>query len=184
MPYRAVTVNRLAAANLFSASVIGFVLLSVASATADEKPVDFSREVLPVLSDKCFVCHGPDSAEKSDLRLDSTQGATADLGGYRAIVPHKPNESELVARIHDHDDPMPPADGDKQLTDTERELLTRWIRQGGEYARHWAYITPKHGDRQPQGLPSTTRSKRVFQPASISHPKRTELHSRGARRWF
>jgi len=117
----------------------------VSSATA-EKPVDFAREVLPVLSDKCFVCHGPDSEKQSDLRLDSFAGATEDLGGYAAILPNDPDESELIARIHDTDDPMPPEDSERQLTDVERDLLTRWIRQGGEYAKHWAYVKPKRAE--------------------------------------
>lgn len=118
------------------------LLLVVVSAAEKEHRVDFAREILPVLSDKCFICHGPDSEGQSDLRLDSIEGATADLGGYHAVVPSVPDESELVARIHDQDDPMPPADADRQLTDAERELLTIWIRQGGEYANHWAYVPP------------------------------------------
>lgn len=108
-----------------------------------DNPVDFAREILPVLSDKCFLCHGPDSGTVSDLRLDSFDGAIADLGGHQALVPNKPEQSRLIARIHDQDDPMPPVDAGRQLTDAERDLLTRWIREGGEYAKHWAYVPPK-----------------------------------------
>ena len=109
---------------------------------ADDARVDFAREVLPVLSNKCFVCHGPDPVEDTDLRLDLPQQATADRGGFRAIDPATPGKSEVLARIHSSDEPMPPADAEKQLTETERDILSRWIRQGGEYAQHWAFVKP------------------------------------------
>ncbi|MHC4993776.1 MAG: DUF1553 domain-containing protein, partial [Planctomycetota bacterium] len=73
---------------------------------------------------------------------DSVSGATRDLGGYKAIDPAAPEESELIARIHMADDPMPPKDFEKTLTDQERDLLTRWVRQGGEYAEHWSFVPP------------------------------------------
>ena len=107
------------------------------------EPVDFAREILPILSDKCFVCHGPAGAEKDVLRLDSFAAATRDLGGHRAIDPDAPEKSELVARINSTDEPMPPEDAEKQLTDKERDLLSRWIRQGGQYAKHWAFVPPR-----------------------------------------
>ncbi|MEZ5302092.1 MAG: PSD1 and planctomycete cytochrome C domain-containing protein [Verrucomicrobiales bacterium] len=111
-------------------------------AAAAEKPVDFAREVLPVLSNKCFVCHGPDTRKKDLVRLDSFEAATADLGGYRAIDPAALEDSEIIVRLHDADDPMPPDDAEKQLTEAERDLLTRWVRQGGTYAKHWAFVPP------------------------------------------
>lgn len=104
--------------------------------------VDFAREVLPVLSDKCFACHGPDTKKKTDLRLDSFEAATTDLGGYQAINPENLEESEILIRIHDKDDPMPPEDAEKQLTEKERELISLWIREGGEYSKHWAFELP------------------------------------------
>ncbi|MFP6894636.1 MAG: PSD1 and planctomycete cytochrome C domain-containing protein [Opitutales bacterium] len=107
-----------------------------------ETKVDFAREVLPVLSNKCFVCHGPDSKKKDVLRLDSREGATRDLGGYRAIDADSPEESEILARLHDADDPMPPEKAEKKLTKAEREILSLWVKQGGEYAKHWAFVKP------------------------------------------
>ena len=107
------------------------------------KPVDFAREILPILSNKCFVCHGPAGQEKEVLRLDSFAAATRDLDGHRAIDPAAPEKSELLIRINSEEDPMPPADAEKQLTARERELLSRWARQGGKYARHWAFVPPK-----------------------------------------
>jgi hypothetical protein len=111
--------------------------------SADEKPVDFARDVLPVLSDKCFVCHGPDTKDKDQLRLDSAAGATADRSGYKAVDTKEPEKSELLARILSKEEPMPPADAEKQLTEKERDLLANWIRQGGVYAEHWAFVAPK-----------------------------------------
>ncbi|HLU46694.1 MAG TPA: DUF1549 domain-containing protein, partial [Planctomycetota bacterium] len=105
--------------------------------------LDFSRDVLPILSDKCFLCHGPDAPGESPLRLDSYAGATRDLGGYRAIDPNAPERSEVLVRIHDPKDPMPPKDAEKQLTAEERAILDRWVRSGGAYAEHWAFVPPR-----------------------------------------
>lgn len=125
----------------------GIVLSGLAEISAEaemaEEAVDFARQILPILSDKCFVCHGPDAKKRDFLRLDSFAGATRDLGGYQAINPQAPEESELLARIHDADDPMPPADAEKQLTEKERKLLSQWARQGGRYAKHWAFVSPQ-----------------------------------------
>ena len=110
------------------------------------KEVDFAREVLPILSDKCFVCHGPDTKKEEELRLDSYEGATEDRDGLRAIDPDSLEDSELILRIHDGDDPMPPKDAEKQLTSDEREILSRWVREGGNYAKHWSFVTPVRKD--------------------------------------
>jgi len=123
------------------ASIVICVGLPGALQAAD-KPVSFSREVLPILSDKCFVCHGPDTRKKSELRLDSFEGATADRGGYRAIDPAKPADSEILKRLFDTDDPMPPEKAEKELTEGERETLKRWVEQGGNYTKHWAFVPP------------------------------------------
>ena len=114
-----------------------------ASAASDDDAVDFGREVMPILSDKCFACHGPDTQKDADLRLDSYSEATRDLGGYRGIDPAAPEESEVLRRLFDADDPMPPEDADKQLSDEEREILAKWVRQGGAYADHWAFVPPR-----------------------------------------
>ena len=105
--------------------------------------VDFSREILPILSNKCFVCHGPDGENKDVLRLDSFLEATRDLDGYKAIDPKMLEESELLVRLHDQEDPMPPRKAEKQLTAAERDVLTRWVKEGGKYTKHWAFVPPK-----------------------------------------
>ena len=112
---------------------------------ADAGEIQFNRDILPILADKCFACHGPDdSHRKADLRLDTREGSLADLGGYAAVAPGAPGKSELLTRIttDDEDDLMPPPDTGKQLSADEKKLLRDWVAQGGEYEAHWAYIPP------------------------------------------
>jgi len=108
--------------------------------------VDFNREVRPLLSDTCFACHGPDAAKrKSGLRLDDRAVALAPAkSGKPAIVPGKPDESELVKRIFttDADDLMPPEESHKKLTPVQKETLKQWIAEGAEYRGHWAFEAP------------------------------------------
>ncbi len=129
-----------------------------AEPAADAK-VDFAREILPILSNKCFVCHGPDSEDPEGLRLDSFEAASSDRGGYRAIDPEHPEKSEVLSRIHSSDQPMPPADAEKQLTDAERDVISRWVKQGGTYAMHWAFVPPK---KQPPADAVSTNGKDVI----------------------
>jgi mono/diheme cytochrome c family protein len=110
--------------------------------SAANAPVDFAREVLPILSDKCFVCHGPDTQKKDQLRLDSEAGATADRGGYQSINPTSPTKSEFLKRIFAKEDPMPPLDAERQLSNSDRSTLKRWIMAGGNYTKHWAFVPP------------------------------------------
>ena len=121
------------------------LLLMVSSSLLANPPqrVDFAREILPILSDKCFVCHGPDTQDDSELRLDSFDSATSDRGGYQALNPDEPIESELLNRIFSDDDPMPPIDAEKALSADEKNLLRQWILEGGEYAKHWSFVKPE-----------------------------------------
>ena len=103
--------------------------------------LDFSRDVLPILSDKCFKCHGPDAGSRmAGLRLDTPDGAFADRGGRWAIVPGKPADSLLVQRINHPDTPMPPPGSGKSLTKSEIATLTKWIEEGATYGKHWAFV--------------------------------------------
>ncbi|MEM9481187.1 MAG: PSD1 and planctomycete cytochrome C domain-containing protein [Verrucomicrobiota bacterium] len=125
-----------------------FALLPLATCIASEKNtrVDFARDIQPILSENCFHCHGPDAADrKADLRLDTKEGAYADLGGYAAIVPGEPNASELIARItaHGSSDVMPPVKSNRTLTKQQIHLLTRWVEEGAEWADHWAFVAPE-----------------------------------------
>ncbi|MDX2034896.1 MAG: DUF1549 domain-containing protein [Blastocatellia bacterium] len=112
---------------------------------AGQSAVDFGRDIRPILADKCWICHGPDAAAKKiRLRLDTESSAKADLGGRRAIVPGRPEESELIKRIT-AEDPlarMPPSHAGRTLTDREIALLTEWVRQGAPWQGHWAFVAP------------------------------------------
>jgi hypothetical protein len=103
----------------------------------------FEGEVLPILSEHCFHCHGPDGGQrKAGLRLDRLSEASKILkSGAHAIVPGKPYESALVSRIQsaDRDEVMPPPDSDKSLTEEQKGILFQWIKSGAEYEVHWAY---------------------------------------------
>lgn len=107
--------------------------------------VQYNRDVRPILSDKCFRCHGPDSASRqAGLRLDRRDDALAEHEGRRAIVPGKPDESELVRRIRARDDAhMPPADSNLLLAPDEERVLRQWIAEGAEYQPHWAFLPPR-----------------------------------------
>ncbi|MEP7274559.1 MAG: c-type cytochrome domain-containing protein, partial [Acidobacteriota bacterium] len=112
-----------------------------------ESGIDFNRDIRPILSDKCFVCHGPGVPNRqSILRLDSAEGVMADLGGgRRAIVAGHPEQSELVRRITSDNEGMrmPPADSGRILTRREIETLEEWISQGAQWQKHWAFIPPQ-----------------------------------------
>jgi hypothetical protein len=124
------------------ASSVGWMLLAAAVAAADERVV-FNRDIRPILSDRCFACHGPDDAKReAGLRLDLAADATAELAsGARAIVPGDPDSSELLARISstDADVVMPPPHLGKPVTPAEAALLRRWIEQGAGYQGNWAF---------------------------------------------
>src|SRR5690349_14510483 len=115
------------------------------SALASSK-VDFNRDIRPLLSEKCYACHGPDAHKvKGGLRLDLRSSATQPAhSGKIAIVPGKPGQSDLVRRIftEDADDRMPPPASHKSLSPAQQELLKRWISEGAEYRIHWAYGLP------------------------------------------
>ena len=107
--------------------------------------VGFNRDIRPILADACVRCHGFDKAErKAELRLDVRESALEERDGVRAIVPGKPDESELWKRINskDEDEVMPPPRAPHQLTERSRSLLKKWIEQGAEYQAHFAYIPP------------------------------------------
>lgn len=111
-----------------------------------EETIDFSDQVSPILSDKCFHCHGPDAENQdSDFRADNKENLFADLGGYFTVVPGDLESSELHARIHstDEGDQMPPPDSNRSLSAEEKRILDLWIKQGAPYEGHWAFETPQ-----------------------------------------
>jgi hypothetical protein len=138
---------------------VGFVLFLWGSSSlvnAAEPPVDFNRDIRPILSDRCYTCHGPDENQRdSELRLDSARAALADLGGHRAIVPGDLTASTLWERVSTSDDSlrMPPPDSGSALTAAQQDLLRRWIEQGAKFAAHWSFVAP-----QPPALPEVKQT--------------------------
>ena len=104
--------------------------------------VRFSRDILPILSDNCFSCHGPDAGHrKADLRLDLEEEAKKERDGVVAIVPGKSAESDLYLRLisEDRDEIMPPPKAHKVLTKQQIALVGKWIDQGAPWGSHWAF---------------------------------------------
>ncbi len=112
---------------------------------SSERPIDFQRQVRPILSDNCFLCHGPDKGTRMvDLRLDLKEGALSTRKNGVVIVPGKPDESLLVKRIYSDNAAyrMPPAFSHKTLTQAQKDTLRKWIEQGAPWKEHWAFIPP------------------------------------------
>ncbi|MFN3166101.1 MAG: PSD1 and planctomycete cytochrome C domain-containing protein [Phycisphaeraceae bacterium] len=110
------------------------------------EPLSYNRDIRPILSDKCFSCHGPDNEHRAaDLRLDTPDNGENYEGAYFAIVPGDPEASEVVSRIHSTKSRlvMPPPKSKLTLTDEEKKLIERWIKEGAKYESHWSFITPK-----------------------------------------
>ncbi|MEA3210220.1 MAG: hypothetical protein QOE70_3277 [Chthoniobacter sp.] len=122
--------------------IIELVLICTLSASAGTE-VRFNRDVRPILSDNCFACHGPDEKQrKAKLRLDIREEALKPAeSGDTAIVPGRPEQSELMRRIEssDREEVMPPPKSHKQLSALQKELLKRWIAEGAQYEAHWAF---------------------------------------------
>src|SRR5262249_4186358 len=128
-------------------ALAALALAPAARADGPRSPtVEFNRDIRPILSNNCFVCHGPDpKLRKAKLRLDVAADAFADRGDYSAIVPGKPEKSELNLRIT-HKNPqkrMPPATHAKQLTAREVGLLKSWIEQGAKWQGHWSLLAAR-----------------------------------------
>ena len=107
-----------------------------------KESVSFNRDIRPILSSKCFHCHGPsEKSRKAKLRLDLQESALADRDGTRAIVPGKLDESELWHRIlsDDPEEMMPPPETKKPMTKQEIELFRQWLKDGAEWERHWSF---------------------------------------------
>ena len=123
-----------------------YLSVGICTLAASEPAVQFNRDIRPILSEHCYACHGPDERKRlSKLRLDVETSARGDLGGHSAIVPGDPAASELIRRVTSGDQArrMPPAyAGAEKLSSREIALLTRWIAQGAQWQKHWAFIPP------------------------------------------
>ena len=109
--------------------------------------ISFNFDIRPILSNNCYVCHGPDSSTRqADLRLDLREHATKQLAdGKKAIVPGRWHKSELINRVSSHDPEvmMPPPEMKRQLSEKEIALLKRWIEEGAEWEPYWAFVPPE-----------------------------------------
>ncbi len=131
-------------------TVFCFAWVAAAGSVFAERPLNFSRDISPILSNNCYLCHGPDANHREGgLRLDDRNVALSKMeSGKTAIVPGDAAASHLLERIlsSDPDQKMPPAASGKSLTAAEIELLKRWIDEGAEYRGHWSFIPPQRVD--------------------------------------
>ena len=129
---------------LTAAAVFSAAVLSWAQEQAVEAP-DFNNVIRPILSENCFVCHGPDETQrKANLRLDLKTDVFSDARGYSIVTPGKPDESPLYTRIAEENEHyrMPPIASGKKLEPEQIEAIRRWIEAGAEWKEHWAFIPP------------------------------------------
>ncbi|MEZ6137477.1 MAG: PSD1 and planctomycete cytochrome C domain-containing protein [Pirellulaceae bacterium] len=162
------------------ATVCCLVILSSAAVGRAEEAIDFNRDIKPILSDKCYACHGPDAGQRQGggadgLRFDTEQGAFAELDGKYAIVAGDLEASELVRRItsQNDDEVMPPKDHNKSLSTVEINRLTQWIEQGAVWSQHWAYIPPQPA--QVDIIPSPDHSRNWIDQFVLSELARRSL---------
>ena len=124
--------------------------------------IDFNRDIRPILSSNCFLCHGPDAHDrKAKLRLDTREGAIRLNDGVRAIDPDALADSEFLHRIasSDKEEVMPPPESHKVLSEEQKTLLRKWILSGAEYKEHWAFLPPAKTT-----APSTQEKARIHNP--------------------
>ena len=147
--------------------------------------IDFNQDIRPILSNKCFFCHGPDENKREGgLRLDTYEGATDEHDGIRAVVPGLPEQSELFIRImsSDEDDIMPPPESNKSLSPHEKELLKKWIKEGATYSKHWAYEfnRSKSRDSLATDLPSASETIDLLIDKKLESKKLTKVEEASA----
>jgi hypothetical protein len=127
--------------SMFGTVAIGLLGIGNCAISVGDEPIDFNRDIRPILAENCFYCHGQDAGKRqADLRLDDSEHARQ----AGVFVPGKASESELIARVHstDPDVQMPPPKSNRKISAEQLKLLERWIDQGAKYSSHWAYIAP------------------------------------------
>ena len=158
--------SRKIGAVLACAALVGLTTAAhtIQPATPTTRRVDFNSQIRPLLSDRCFRCHGPDgSKRKAKLRLDMRDGALKDIGdGWAIVKPGDPDRSELIRRINSdfEDDVMPPLDSHLTLSAAEKALLKRWVAEGADYQPHWSLI-PVHAVEVPTVRPGPASMSRT-----------------------
>jgi uncharacterized membrane protein len=127
--------------------------------------ISFNRDVRPILSGKCFHCHGPsEKFRKADLRLDLPEEAFFEKDGLAAFVPESTEDSEAWHRImsDDPEEVMPPPEIKKEMTEREKEIITKWIEQGAKWEGHWSISLCKKNLRQKVPIPNGLRAPSIF----------------------
>jgi len=159
-----------------TAYVIGFFLLGSNTDSRAVEPIEFNRDIRPILSDHCYQCHGPDEGTREeDLRLDLREGLLGTTeSGQPIVAPGDAEESEIYYRISNSDaeERMPPTDFPQQPTDDEIEKIKRWIEEGATWQRHWAFT--------PTEKPATPKATNKDWPTNdIDHFILQRLRSQG-----
>ncbi|MEO1999776.1 MAG: DUF1553 domain-containing protein, partial [Planctomycetaceae bacterium] len=149
---------------LISPGMVLWLVGATLARAADGEPADveFNRDIRPILSDTCYQCHGPDSAQrKADLRLDQRKQIYGARHEQRVVRPGRPADSLLWQRLtsRDADERMPPAASARHLKPRELALIRRWIEQGAVWQPHWSFVAPRAGQ-----VPTTERSTHVRNP--------------------
>ena len=125
-----------------SITLLTLLLVAAADPLSIPNRIEFNRDIRPILSDRCFACHGPDKNKReAETRLDTLEGLHGDAGNPGPLVPGDPNASEMIRRIESTDDDirMPPPAFAKDVSEHERALIRRWIEQGAKWEGHWAF---------------------------------------------
>ena len=134
-------VRHLRLCRVWSVAAMALAVTSTTRAAETPAAIDFNRDIRPILSENCFYCHGQDGNKReADLRLDDRAAAVR----AGAIVPGEPGASTILERIHstDPDVLMPPPNSNRRLSEDQKKLLDRWIKEGAEYKQHWAFTPP------------------------------------------
>ena len=155
------------------------MVLCLAAGSAGAVPVEFNRDIRPILAKNCFACHGQDAKKrKGKLRLDQEEAAFAPRDDGAAIVPEKVKESEMWRRITsgDPDEVMPPVKSKKNLSAVEKNTIKLWIEQGAKYEKHWAFIAPRKPKVAGTGNPidaflQQRLAKEGLKPAPLASPE-------------
>jgi len=181
MSVTGVSLLNLRCALFFTAVILSALRPAGMIAAQERQPVDFGREIRPLLSDLCFQCHGPDEQHReADLRLDTPEGLAGQVAGRRTITPGRPDDSELLRRLitNDPDERMPPASTGKSLNPGQIALIRRWIEEGAEWKPHWAFLAPQKPaipagldpQREPHSIDRLVRARLQREDLSSSPP--------------
>ncbi|MCX8239183.1 MAG: PSD1 and planctomycete cytochrome C domain-containing protein [Akkermansiaceae bacterium] len=118
--------------------------LTLAPTLCAEEQISYNKHIRPILSENCFSCHGQDpKTREGDVALHLAEFAYKEHKGTTPIVPGNTEDSEVIYRIFEEEDAMPPEDSNRSLTDKEKQLIKKWVEQGAKYEDHWSFVFPK-----------------------------------------